>query len=90
MRELLVCTQTARAEEGQTHQYTYSILVDEMDVGPFACESYGVKIEDATTGRLAVVPHITTSIPRIDELMELLTRNAVSPASLRDVIADWL
>lgn len=90
MRELLVCTKTAQAEEGQTHEYTYSILVDEMDVGPFACESYGVKITDASTGRLALVPHITTSIPRIDELMDLLTRNTVGPAGLRDVLADWL
>jgi len=90
MRELLVCTKTAQAEEGRSHEYTYSILVDEMDVGPFACESYGVKIRDASTGRLAVVPHITTSIPRIDELMDLLTRNSVGPAGLRDVLADWL
>lgn len=90
MRELLVCTKTAEGGEGRTHQYTYSILVDEMDVGAFACESYGVKIKDASTGRLAVVPHVTTSIPRIDELMDLLTRNAVGPNALRDVIEDWL
>lgn len=90
MRELLVCTKTALAEEGEPHEYTYSILVDEMDVGTFACESYGVKIKEASTGRQAAVPHITTSIPRIDSLMDLLTRNTVSPAALRDVIADWL
>ena len=26
----------------------------------------------------------------IDELMELLTRNSVTPAGLRDVVEDWL
>lgn len=90
MRELLVCTKSICDHEGQPHQYRYSILIDEMDVGSFSCESYGVKIEGAAEGSLAVVPHVTTSIPRIDELMELLSRNEVTPAGLGDVIADWL
>lgn len=90
MRELTVCTKGVRDQSGQDRRYCYSILVDEMDVGPFSCESYGVKIREESSGHLAMVPHVTTSIPRIDELMELLTRNVVTPTGLRDVVDDWL
>ena len=61
-----------------------------MNVGRFSCESYGVKIRDEISGHTAVVPHVTASIPRIDELMELLIRNEVTPTGLRDVLDDWL
>lgn len=44
MRELVVCTKQVEGEEGDAVRYRYSILIDEMDVGPFSCESYGVKI----------------------------------------------
>ena len=90
MRERVVCTKQVEGEEGDAVRYRYSILIDEMDVGPFSCESYGVKIAQEPTGPSAVVAHVTTSIPRIDELMELLTRNSVTPAGLRDVVEDWL
>lgn len=89
MREWIVDTRELQGETS-TYRYTYSILVDEMDVGRFCCESYGVKIRDERSGQTAVVAHVTTSIPRIDELMELLIRNGVTPTGLRDVIDDWL
>ena len=90
MRELLVDTCQATGEDGQAHGYRYYILVGEMAVnGGLACESYGVKVvgED---GRTAAVPDITVRPARIDALMELLIRNAVSPLTLRDVVEDWL
>lgn len=89
MRELIVDTRELRGETAEC-RCTYSILVDEMDVGRFCCESYGVKIRDEVSGQTAVIPHVTTSIPCIDELMELLLRNGVTPTGLRDVIDDWL
>lgn len=90
MRELVVGTEETMDQEGRRREFTYSILIDEMDVGPFSCESYGVKIVESGTDRIAVVPHVTVSIPRIDELMELLIRNKVTPSGLRHVIDDWL
>lgn len=90
MRELLVAAQNISDENGTQREYTYSILIDEMSVGAFSCESYGVKIKDCATGRVAVVSHVTASIPRIDELMELLIRNQVTPVGLRDVLEDWI
>jgi hypothetical protein len=90
MRELLVCSQEIKDQKEQPHCYHYSILIDEMDVGRFSCESYGVKISENPEGEVAAVSHVTTSIPRIDELMDLLTSNSVTPVGLRDVIEDWL
>ena len=90
IRELFVCTEQGEDQTGGPVRYRYSILIDEMDVGPFSCESYGVRIAQVPEGPSAVVAHVTTSIPRIDELMDLLTRNIVTPAGLRDVVEDWL
>ncbi|MPN29048.1 hypothetical protein SDC9_176496 [bioreactor metagenome] len=90
MRELLAESRTALDESGILHRFTYYITVGEMMMGEhLACESYGVKItEDG--GGIANVPNLTTSISRIDALMELLIRNEVGPVGLCDVLADWL
>ena len=57
--------------------------------GGLSCESYGVKIvgED---GEEASVPNLTVNAGRIDQLMDLLVRNGVTPVTLRDVVEDWL
>ncbi|WP_297212483.1 DUF6514 family protein [uncultured Flavonifractor sp.] len=89
MRELLVGSCQAMDEEGRTHGYRYYILVGEMPVGGLTCESYGVKIV-GENGDQASVENLTIRTERIDRLMELLIRNAVSPVALRDVIDDWL
>lgn len=90
MRELLLRSLEMRDEQGVMHSYEYSILIDEMDVGAFSCESYGLKIEEKESGQYCAVPHITTSISRIDELSELVLAGTVTPATLRDVVMDWL
>jgi hypothetical protein len=90
MRELSVARRTARDETGREHIYDYSILVGEMEVAPdFACESYGVRVREQG-GDSGEVPNLTVSISRIDELMELLLRNTVTPCTLREVVDDWL
>ncbi len=91
MRELFVETRTAVGEDGRLHSFDYYVVIGEMEVGGrFACESYGVKVVQTGGGEEEAVPNITTSITRIDALMELLTRNFVTPATLKDVIMDWL
>ena len=52
--------------------------------GGLSCESYGVKVA-GPGGEEASVPNITVSVERIDQLLELLRRNCVSPVTLRDV-----
>ena len=90
MRELKLDLFSLYPELGDKGDYDYSILVDQVEAGAFACESYGAAVTSRRTGERAVVPNITVSIPRIDELMDLLVRNQVSPTHLRDVVDDWL
>lgn len=82
MRELLV-------ESPRDCGYRYVILVDEMTVGGMSCESYGVRVT-GPDGECAEIPNITVNAGRIDELVDLLRRNQVSPVTLRDVVDDWL
>ncbi len=90
MQELYVGSRTAKGEEGTVHRFDYCVVVGEMAVaGGFACESYGVKVQEQG-GDTAVIPDLTVSAQRIDELMELLMDHQVGPAGLRDVVEDWL
>ncbi len=91
MRELLMERKTEPGQDGKPYTFDYYVLVDELRLGEnLACESYGVKVAAAEGDDAASIPNITTSLGRIDELMELLTRNFVTPATLEDVVADWL
>ena len=89
MRELFLQTLTLPDESGERHSYDYSILIDEMDVGTFSCESYGLRVAERG-GAEASAPHVTTSAARIDELCELMLKNGVTPTTFRDVLNDWL
>lgn len=89
MRELFLETVELTDQAGAVRRYDYSILVGEMDVGSYACESYGVKVAEQG-GEQACVENITCSASRIDELSGLLTRGGVTPTALRDVVLDWL
>lgn len=89
MRELLVGSNDVGAD-GLQRGCDYYIVIDQMDSGgAFACESYGVRVV-GPDGDEAVIPHITIDISRIDELVELLRRNGVTPTTLWDVVYDWL
>ena len=89
MRELLIDPKTMGIEKALDNEY--AILVGEMVVpGGFACESYGVRVASKLDSDREEIPDITVSISRIDELMELLVRNEVTPVTLRDVVEDWL
>lgn len=90
MRELLVDSRAVTDEAGRTRTFDYAILIGEQDTGPFFCESYGVKIAERGSDNLSLVSDVTTSIARIDALVELLLRNEVTPGHLADVIVDWL
>ena len=89
MRELFLQTLTLPDESGGRRSYDYFILIDEMDVGPFSCESYGIRVAERD-GTEASAPNITCSAARIDELSELLLKNGVTPTTFHDVLADWL
>lgn len=90
MRELKLDVYSLYPDLKADGPYDYAILVDQVDVGAFSCESYGAQVTARTTGDRASVPNITVSASRIDQLMELLVRGQVGPCHLRDVIDDWL
>ncbi len=90
MRELKLDLHSLYPTLPEPWDYEYAILVDQVEVGAFSCESYGVSIVNRRTGERADVPNITVSVPRIDELVEKLVRCQVSPVHLRDVVDDWL
>ncbi len=90
MRELKLDIPSLCPELGGEGSYEYSILVDQVEVGAFACESYGVSVTARATGERSEVPNITVSVPRIDELVGLLVKGQVGPVHLRDVVEDWL
>ena len=91
MRELYIGRRTGADEKGTVHSFDYYILVDQMSVDQgFTCESYGVKIAALNQEEVAEVTNITVNVSRIDELMDLLLRNTVTPCTLRDVVLDWI
>lgn len=89
MRELFLETVELTDQAGVVRRFDYSILIGEMDVGPYACESYGIKVAEQGGGETCV-ENITCSASRIDELSDLLVRNGVTPAAVHDVLSDWL
>ncbi len=90
MRELKLDVFSLYPDMKAPGPYDYAILVDEVDMGAFACESYGAQVTNRSTGDRAEVANITVSATRIDQLMELLVRNQVGPVHLEDVVEDWL
>ena len=89
MMEYKVADREFRDESGKLRQFHYYVTVDPVETPNFFCETYGVHIEESS-GEQAAVRSITTSATRIDELITLLTDHLVGPASLRDVVEDWL
>jgi len=87
--DIKVANRTCTGDNGLYHTFHYFLTVETIQCGHFFCENYGVRIcEEA--GETAEVPSITTSALRIDELITLLVEHQVGPASLADVVSDWL
>ena len=89
MMELKIASRSLTDEAGKLRRLHYFLLVDELEVGSFFCEQYGVKIAEED-GDCAQIRGITTSAVRIDELMTTLVEQQVSPTVLEDVVQDWL
>lgn len=87
--EIKVATCQCADDLGRPRRFHYFLTVETVETGRFCCEDYGVRVAE-DDGSSAVIPSITTSAMRIDELMTLLVENQVGPAGLADVVADWL
>lgn len=87
--ELKIATRHCADPEGKQHCFHYSLTVDQEESPKFFLENYGVRIAEEH-GDISAISGITTSASRIDELLTLLVDNQVGPASLADIVADWL
>ena len=50
MRELFLESVELADQSGRVRRYDYFILIGEMDVGAYACESYGIKVAEQDGG----------------------------------------
>ncbi len=87
--ELKIARRHCRDQSGNTRCFHYFLTISQEETPNFCCENYGVRVTEEGGGE-AVIPSITPSAARIDELITLLVDNQVGPAGLADVIADWL
>lgn len=71
-------------------QRTYGLLVEDIEVDGFHCESYGIVAYEADTGEKTAVRHITVNGAEALALLERVARLAVSPVTLQDVVEDYL
>ena len=77
-------------ERASPHRWRYCLLVEDIEVEGFHCESYGVLVVDPFTGEEARVRHVTVNAHRVAELLDALVRGGVTPTTLRDVVEDGL
>ena len=89
MKELEIASRRCRDQLGAPRVFHYFLTIDQEETPRLFCENYGVRICEEN-GAECVIPAITTSAVRIDELMTLLVDHAVGPAGLADIVADWL
>lgn len=90
MRELSIAKREVADETGRVHNYEYLILINEVPISQgIRYESYGVKIAEQG-GEKAKIADITPSSDRIEQLLDLLVRNTVTPCTLECVVEDWL
>ena len=87
--EMKIAVRQYRDQEGKNRCFHYFLTIDQEETPLLFCENYGVRICEEN-GAECVIPAITTSAVRIDELMTLLVDHAVGPAGLADIVADWL
>jgi hypothetical protein len=87
MLSLPPATRAIHTDAGNELNLSYYILVEENRDG---LETYGVQVVENESGNSASVLGITMDGDMIESLVEMLERNAVTPVSLPDVLADWL
>lgn len=79
-----------RCQQDVERRWRYGLLVEDIEVDGFHCESYGVAVTDTLTGECARRRHVTVSAMDALALVNTLARNMVTPVSLEDVVEDWL
>lgn len=82
--------ETKTVQAALPRQWHYALLVEDIEVDGFHCESYGLMVCETDSGEKAVVRHITVNGSEALALLNTVARLAVSPVALRDVVEDYL
>ncbi|MDD4715353.1 MAG: DUF6514 family protein [Oscillospiraceae bacterium] len=93
MKEILWDRRRVCSEEGSAYGAEYYLLVEEIyDGGTLFCENYGVKIRvsGGEEPEEATAPGVTSSETGVMALLNILSRNFVTPSALREILEDWL
>lgn len=79
-----------RSQQSVERRWRYGLLVEDIEVDGFHCESYGVAVTDSLTGESARCRHVTVSAMDALALLNTLAHGTVTPVSLAEVVEDWL
>lgn len=79
-----------RSGQSVERRWRYGLLVEDIQVDGFYCESYGVAVTDSLTGERAQRRHVTVNATEALALLGALARGTVTPVSLEEVVEDWL
>ena len=85
MKDIPYTSKLDHAEDGRPLALDYFILV--RDGEP---EQYGIKVIEKNSGAQSLAFDLTTEPERIYTLADKLSRNSVTPATLLDIVDDWL
>jgi hypothetical protein len=92
MRKLEICKKKSQLGENNCCTIIYYVIIDELSnsTSGTELETYGVGITICESGESATIPNVTFNVTEILKLSELLANNLVTPATVYDVIEDWL
>lgn len=76
--------------ETRPKRWHYALLIEDIELDGFQCESYGLCVRDLETGEETTARHITVNGPEALAVLDAVARLEVSPVTLRDVVEDYL
>ncbi len=92
MRQMEICRKTVELYSEKPSTLVYYVTVEE-ETDPASgavLEAYGVGVAIIETGETEIIPDVTFSKSDILSLIELLAYHLVTPATVSDVVSDWL
>ena len=92
MRKMFIDQKKIASDIGKSLTLTYSVTIDELsDSSSYTgFESYGLAIGIEENGEELCIRHITLRSCEIMALATTISSNCVTPATLPDVIDDWI
>jgi hypothetical protein len=92
MRKTEICRKMITLEDGRELTLVYSMTIDELTdiMTGQEYENYGVCVCLFESGETETIRSVTFSARGIQALLDLLATNLVTPATVGDVVYDWL